>query len=106
MLHTHSENLLPMDSLPAAGWVDLSLASAVIPADLFAQIAQFITQIDLTLFGMRNGFDPQNACLAPLGQAAWSNGADFADFSQGGSPIASNAADLNSIVVHTTDFAS
>ena len=43
-----------MDTLPGMNSTDLSLASTVIPADLFNSIVSQITQIDLSLFGMNS----------------------------------------------------
>ncbi|HEX4878794.1 MAG TPA: hypothetical protein VFV39_03035 [Limnobacter sp.] len=105
MQNTHTEFLLPMESLPGSGKVDLSMAASVIQGELFEQIAQFITQIDLSLFGMRSAFNPQSACIAPQVAGAWPSPAAYADLAPNNSPIAS-AAGLDSIVVQTADFAS
>lgn len=85
-----------MDSLPNLNSIDLSLASSFIPGDLFISIVSFITQIDLSLYGMNSHFDADNAAISP---------SVFSDFVQPAAPISSTASFAESIVVHSTDFA-
>lgn len=95
-LEQFSGSLESMDTLPGMNTTDLSLASTVIPADLFNSIVSQITQIDLSLFGMNSQFDAASAAISPR---------DFTDFSQSSSPINSSAAFAESIVVQNADFA-
>jgi len=95
-LEQFSGSLESMDTLPGMNSTDLSLASTVIPADLFNSIVSQITQIDLSLFGMNSQFDAATAAISPT---------DFTDFSQSSSPINSSAAFAESIVVQNADFA-
>lgn len=90
-----SKQLEHMDSLPNLNSIDLSLASSFIPGELFKSIVSLITQIDLTLYGMNNHFDADNAAISP---------SFYADLVQPAAPINSTASFAESIVVHSTDF--
>jgi hypothetical protein len=85
-----------MDSLPGLNPIDLSLASSFIPGDLFQSIVSQITQIDLTLFGMHNQFDPSTSALSP---------SCFTDFFQSASPINSSASFAEPMVAQSAEFA-
>ncbi|MCR2747896.1 hypothetical protein [Limnobacter parvus] len=85
-----------MDSLPGSNLIDLSLASSFIPGDLFQSIVSQIAQIDLSLFGMHNQFDPLTSALSP---------SCFADFFQSTSPINSSASFAEPVVAQSAEFA-
>ncbi|HEX4855352.1 MAG TPA: hypothetical protein VFV28_00960, partial [Limnobacter sp.] len=55
--NTTSESVFRTDTLPGQTGVDLSLASSVIPVELFARIMGHIAQIDRSLFGMSSHLD-------------------------------------------------
>lgn len=86
----------PMDSLPAMANTDLTLAATFIPADLLQCIADLITRIDLSLYGMNGQFDPDTASIFR---------SDFADIFQPSTPIHSTAAVAESFVIYNAEFA-
>lgn len=85
-----------MDSLPGMASTDLTLAATFIPADLLQSIADLITRIDLSLFGMNGQFDPDSASIFR---------SDFADIFQPSTPIHSTAAVADSFVFYNAEFA-
>lgn len=85
-----------MDSLPGMINTDLTLAATFIPADLLQSIADLITRIDLSLYGMNGQFDPDSASIFR---------SDFADIFQPSTPIHSTAAVAESFVFYNAEFA-
>ena len=85
-----------MDSLPGMASTDLTLAATFIPADLLQSIAELITRIDLSLYGMNSQFDPDSASIFR---------SDFADIFQPSTPIHSTAAVAESFVFFNAEFA-
>ena len=85
-----------MDSLPGMASMDLTLAATFIPADLLQSIADLITRIDLSLYGMNSQFDPDTASIFR---------SDFADIFQPSTPIHSTAAVAESFVIYNAEFA-
>ncbi|WP_370261622.1 hypothetical protein [Limnobacter sp.] len=96
--------LQPTDSLPGQSLLDLSMAASVIPKALFEPIAQYITQVDLSLFGMRNTFDPGTASIGPL-EHSGHMASHPTDFSFDASPISSMQAGGETFAVPPADFA-
>lgn len=79
--------LISTDSLPDYISTDLSLASSLIPKEVLQGIADLITQIDLSLYGMSSQFDATTATIAR---------SDYIDFNDTFSPINSSS--------HSQDF--
>ena len=85
-----------MDSLPGMASTELALAATFIPAELLQSIADLITRIDSSLYGMNGHFDPDTASIFR---------SDFADIFQPSTPIHSTAAVVESFVVYNAEFA-
>jgi hypothetical protein len=56
--------LIFTDTLPDRVSTDLSLASTFIPSEQLQGIAQWITQIDMSLYGIESQFDADSAQIS------------------------------------------